>query len=252
MIADEAPPEPTRHSSLVTRHSTRRRVYLMRHAEVSYFNAAGRPRRPRGVSLTAEGREQAAAAARALAPTPLDRVVISGLPRTVETARIVVGDRPLTPEVRPDLREIEGGRLRDVAEEQIEALFTRAFVRIDRATQFLGGETFGALVDRAVPAFRALCAEPGWRHLLIVAHGAVNRALLLDALDGGLGGFGAIEQDAACINIVDVEPDGDGLRTIVRLMNYTPYNELKRGLELTTMERLYRAYRPGAGGQRGE
>ena len=38
----------------------------------------------------------------------------------------------------------------------------------------------------------------------------------------------------------------------VRLMNYTPYNEIKRGLELTTMERLYRAYRPGAGGQRGE
>src|SRR5206468_11192196 len=156
MTADEAQPETS--SSLVARRSSlgRRRVYLMRHAEVSYFNAAGRPRRPRGVSLTAEGREQAAAAARALAPVPLDRVVISGLPRTVETARIVAGDRPLTPEVRPELREIEGGRLRDVAEGQIEALFTRAFVRIDRATQFLGRETFGALVDRAVPAFRAL------------------------------------------------------------------------------------------------
>src|SRR5438477_478855 len=83
---------------------------------------------PGAAPLTAEGCAQAAAAARALAPVPLDRVVISGLPRTVETARIVAGDRPLTPEVRPELREIEGGRLGDVAEGHIEALFTRAFV----------------------------------------------------------------------------------------------------------------------------
>lgn len=240
-------------SSLVARHSSlgRRRIYLMRHAEVSYFDAAGRPHPPRTVPLTAEGREQAAAAARALAPIPLDRAVVSDLPRTHETARIVIGGRALEPEVRPELREIEGGRLSEIPEDQLEAVFAGAFgAALDRDARFLGGETFGALVDRVVPVFRALCAAPGWRHLLIVAHGGVNRAILLDALGAGIGSFGAFEQDAACINIVDVEPPaGDGARprAIVRLLNHTPYNEQKLGLDLTTMERLYRQYRPPRG-----
>ena len=239
MTAEE--PDPARRS--------RRRVYLLRHAEVSYFDPAGKPYPPRSVPLTPEGREQAAAAARALAPVPLDRAVISGLPRTVETARIVVGDRPLELEVAPDLREIEGGRLRDIPEERLEAAFAGAFTTaLDRDARFLGGETFGSLVDRAVPAFRALCAAPGWRHLLVVAHGAVNRALLLDALGADIDSFGALEQDPGCINIVDVEPaPGGGLRMIIRLLNHTPYNEPKLGLELTTMERLYLAYRPASG-----
>ena len=76
----------------------------------------------------------------------------------------------------------------------------------------------------------------------------MNRAILLDALGAGLASFGALEQDAACINIVDVEGQGDDLRMIVRLLNYTPYNEQKLGLELTTMERLYRRYRPDRAG----
>ena len=138
---------------------------------------------------------------------------------------------------------------RDIPEEQLEAAFAGAFAAaLNRDARFLGGETFGSLVDRAVPAFRALCAEPGWRHLLVVAHGAVNRALLLDALGAGIASFGALEQDPGCINIIDVEPaPGGGLRMIVRLLNHTPYNEQKLGLELTTMERLYLAYRPGSG-----
>ena len=181
---------------------------------------------------------------------PLDRVVVSDLPRTHETARIVIGERALTLEMRPELREIEGGRLRDIPEDAVEAAFVGAFAGgLNRESRFLGGETFGAFVDRVVPAFLALCAEPGWRHLLVVAHGGTNRAILLHALGAGIASFGAIEQDAACVNIIDVEPDpaGDGVRAIVRLLNHTPYNEQKLGLEWTTMERLYRAYRPAGG-----
>ncbi len=252
-VGSEADAEATRHSSPIAGRSSlgRRRIYLMRHAEVAYFDETGHPYPPRTVALTAEGREQAAAAAGMLAPVPLDRVVTSPLPRTVETARFVIGDRALTPEARENLREIEGGRLRDIPEEGLEAAFTGAFLRLGRESRFLGGETFGGFVDRVVPAFLALCAEPGWRHLLIVAHGGTNRAILLHALGAGIAAFGAIEQDAACINIIDVEPEpeGGGTRAIVRLLNHTPYNEQKLGLELTTMERLYRAYRPaGRGG----
>ena len=44
------------------------------------------------------------------------------------------------------------------------------------------------------------------------------------------------EQDAGCINMIDVDEQGF---TIVRLLNYTPYNAAKQGLELTTMERYF-------------
>jgi phosphoserine phosphatase len=79
----------------------RRRIYLMRHGAVSYFEN-GRPVPPHTVSLTEEGRAQAQAAAHVLAGVTLDRVVTSGLTRTVETARIVAPS--LEPESWPDLR----------------------------------------------------------------------------------------------------------------------------------------------------
>ena len=67
----------------------RRRIYLMRHGAVAYFDADGRPVAPDDVPLTAEGRRQAQAAGALLERTTLDRVISSDLPRAVETATIV-------------------------------------------------------------------------------------------------------------------------------------------------------------------
>ncbi len=69
----------------------------------------------------------------------------------------------------------------------------RGVVPLD--TPFLGGETVGALLDRVLPALDALLAEPGWDVLLLVLHGAVNRAILSRALAGEgvfLGGVRAV------------------------------------------------------------
>ena len=221
----------------------RRRIYLMRHGEVDYFDPQGRAFRPEGVSLNAEGRRQAEAAARALADVPLDRAVSSGLPRSTETAALVLASRSLPIESRPDLREIETGRLREWAaatEQEVERLFRSALTaNVAETTRFLAGETFGSLRDRVVPCLQTLLAERGWRHLLIVAHGVVNRVLLSWVLHGGLAGLGALEQEAGCINLLDVDETG---RCLVRTVNYTPANPLKAGVHLTTMEQLYLQY----------
>ena len=71
----------------------RRRLYLMRHAEVSYFGDDGAPVDPREVPLNEEGIAQAKAVAAVLDGIELDRVVCSGLPRTLETAAIVAPAR---------------------------------------------------------------------------------------------------------------------------------------------------------------
>jgi probable phosphoglycerate mutase len=223
----------------------RRRVYLLRHGDVSYFDEQGRPFRPDTVPLNAEGRVQAAAAARELAGVPLDRVLASDLIRSVETATLVTAGRGLAIETCPDLQEIRPGRLADIPAEGIEQAFVGAFTSgVDREARFLAGETFGSLTDRVLARFRALLAEPSWRHLLIVAHGGVNRVLLTEALGVGLRGFGALEQDPCCVNILDVDNGG---RCLVRLVNYTPYNSTKVGMELTTMERLFQEYKRTSG-----
>jgi len=70
----------------------RRRIYLMRHGNVTYFDDAGKPYLPEAVPLNEQGRAQAEAAGRVFASDGVrfDRVIVSGLPRTVETAQGVL------------------------------------------------------------------------------------------------------------------------------------------------------------------
>lgn len=220
----------------------RRRVYLARHGEVSYFDEHGHPFRPDTVPLNDEGRRQAQATAELLREVRLDRIVSSDLPRCVETATILADGRPITIETNAQLREIQPGHLREIPLERIWETFTGALKgMLTPESRFLGGESFASLLGRVLPAFDQLLAEENWSRILIVAHGAVNRAILTRALQSGLAGFGAVEQDAACLNIVDVDPDG---AQHVRLLNHSAYNPAKQGLELTTMERLYFQYLP--------
>lgn len=211
----------------------RRRIYLMRHGAVSYF-ADGRPAEPHAVPLTDEGRMQARAAADVLADVTFDRVVTSGLPRTVETARIVAPN--IEPETWPALREIEGGRLADLPDP--EAAFQRAFRGVvPEDKTFLGGETIGSLLDRVLPAVSEILADDFWDTLLAVLHGAVNRAILSHALTGERMFLGGFEQAPACINVLDVGEDW-----IVRAVNVTPYDLIHARGRLTTMEELWQQY----------
>lgn len=224
----------------------RRRIHLMRHAEVSYVDPATRRLLdPRMVELTADGERQAEAARAALAATPLDRVVCSGLPRTRRTAALVAAGRGLAVEDRPDLIEIRSGRLSDVPPERFDAEFVYGFeAAAAPGARFAGGEAFADFERRVVAAFEALLAEPGWESALVVAHEGVNRMALAWAAGAGLAGLGAFDQDMACINVLDVDvADGRIVRRLLRTVNLTPYDPTKNGLHLTALERLARTFR---------
>jgi broad specificity phosphatase PhoE len=196
---------------------------------------------PETVPLTEEGREQARAAAAVLEAIRFDRVITSGLTRTLETARIASPDSE--PESWPELREIESGRLGDISEDELE----RAFVEVWRdvvpeETRFLGGETIGSLLDRVLPAIERLLADPDWDIVLAVLHGGVNRAILSYALTGGRVFLGNFEQSPGCINVLDVGEDW-----IVRAVNTTPTDLAHRSARLRTMEELWAEFRPPGG-----
>jgi probable phosphoglycerate mutase len=217
--------------------SSRRRLYLMRHGQVAYFEAGGRPVRSDEVRLTEEGREQARAAGRVLAGVSFDRVVTSGLRRTVETARLVAPDRE--PEAWPELRELRSGRLEDIADDDLEEAFTGAFrSSLPLETRFLGGETVGSLLARVGSALERLLADE-WNTALAVLHGGVNRAILSHALTGGELFLGGFEQAPGCLNVLDHGPDW-----IVRAVGYWPPDPIHARGRSTTMEELLAEYLP--------
>jgi probable phosphoglycerate mutase len=219
----------------------RRRIYLLRHAEVAYFDAHGRPLPPDDVPLTARGRAQAEAAAAALRPVRFDRVLTSGLQRTVETARLVAGPRADV-EGWPELHEIEPGRLADIPEDELEAAFLGVFRGVvDGEQRFLGGETVGALLGRVLEALARLLADLAWDTVLAVLHGGVNRAILSFALTGRRQFLGAFEQAPACINVLDVDRADE---FVVRAVNVTPWDPAYLAGRATTMEELWSQYRP--------
>jgi len=218
----------------------RHRVYLMRHGAVSYFDPAGAPVNPKYVELTAEGRVQAEAARAALSEIPFDRAVCSGLPRTRQTAEIVLAGRALDIEDAPALSEIRGGPFEDIPPERREAELVYGF---EAATlpgaRFAGGEAFRDFEARVTEAFAAQLAVTDWTHMLLVAHDAVNRMILGWVSGAGLAATPVFEQDMGCINIIDVDiVGGEVVRRLIKLLNVTPYNLTKLHLNLTSMEQV--------------
>jgi probable phosphoglycerate mutase len=213
----------------------------MRHAEVSYFGDDGIPVDPREVPLNEDGVAQAGAVAEALHGIELDRVITSGLPRTLETASIVA---PATEaESWPELREIQGGRLSEIPVEALEHEFVHAFRGvIPNESRFLRGESIGELFDRVIPAVERLVADDDWHTVLAVLHGGVNRAILSYALTAERMFLGHFEQAPACVNVLDV---GDGGEWIVRAVNVAPYDLMHVSHRSTTMERYWAQFRGG-------
>ncbi len=226
----------------------------MRHGHVDYF---GREVRETGhtdlVPLTPLGREQARASGLALAHVRFDRALCSGLPRTQQTAELVLTASAdaghLTLEADRDLVEIKGGgRFNAKTREELAARMTFEF---DQAAvpgaRMMGGDAFGDVQARSVGALTRLLAEPGWHTALVVAHEGVNRLLLSWMTGTGLSGVQAFEQDLACINVLDFDmvPREDGgvgteiARRLIKAVNLTPYNYVKHGMNLTSLEAIF-------------
>ncbi len=229
---------------LTTKTAARRRIYLMRHGSVTYFDASGKPVLPEQVPLNADGRDQADAAGHAFAAEGVvfDKVIVSGLPRTVETAARVLAAAGLAHAVEtwPELQEIRGGRLADIPADQLRAAFTGVFSgAVAEDTRFLGGESVGALLDRVHPALARLRADPDWSCALLVLHGGVNCAILSLAMTGQRMFFGGLAQAPGCINALDVGAED----WVVRYVNVAPPALLQADVRSTTMEDLMKQYK---------
>jgi broad specificity phosphatase PhoE len=222
----------------------RRRLYLFRHGSVDYIDANGEfVPDPDVVDLNARGIRQAEAMAGLFEGVHVDRAVCSGLPRTRQTAELVLATRAIDVECNPGFEEIRPATGESAGGYDIVSDIAFSHWRAEHPEAcFLGGEAYADFYERIVAAMLSTLAEDDWDNLAVFAHGGTNSAVLGWVTGIGLKGFGLIDQATCCLNIIDfdIAPDGDVLRKVVRGMNITADDPVMRHRDHGDMEALAR------------
>ena len=179
---------------------TLRRLILLRHGQTDY-NVDGRMQGHLDSNLTAEGHDQAAAAAPVLAELAPDRVISSDLRRAVDTAEVVAAACGLPVKFDARLRETHLGHWQGRTVAEIDRDYPGAIAawRSDPAWAPPGGESRIAVVARSRPVVDELEAEfadARSETVLLVAHGGMIAGLVTGLMElphstwpsfGGLG-----------------------------------------------------------------
>jgi broad specificity phosphatase PhoE len=172
--------------------------------------------------LSERGRAEAAALREALRPVPLRVVYASPLERARQTASVVAESRRLPVIIHEGLREIGVGEWEGLLMDEIEQRYPqvlREWWDRPHLAHIPGGETLEELRARAVRAFGAIREEVGEGTAAVMAHGGVNKTILLEALGASLSSYWRIRQANACINVLEYESG----RVRVRLLNETAH-----------------------------
>ncbi len=162
------------------------RMLLARHGQTAY-NAERRFMGQLDVPLDDVGRAQAQAVAARLSTELPAAIYSSTLKRALETARAIQAAIPSHPELRTDVRLIEGqfgdweGRkYDDLRANDAERLARWEDGRLDNTPP--NGESLEDLAERVQAAYRDICAAHSNQTVLVVAHGGTIQVMLTLAL----------------------------------------------------------------------
>ena len=184
-------------------------IVLARHGETD-ANRAGRLLGRADPPLNARGRQQAAAAAAALAHEVAPVVLVSPLLRTRETATLIgeATGAPVTLDER--LLELDYGEWdeRRVAELPVD---TVQRWRADPTFAPPGGESLAELRRRVAPVAAEAFEQAGDRTVIVVSHVSPIKALILCALDLDDGYAWRLRLDVASICRLGPGPLGPAL-----------------------------------------
>jgi len=182
-------------------------VYLLRHGATE-INLANPPRlqgRKQDLPLAAEGRKQAAQAARSLETAQIAAVFTSPLLRARETAAVIAARHGLQPQVVESLIECDVGDWEDKSWDEIARTDNEAYRRFtaDPATNpYKAGESFAQVLARVLPPIKQAAAEHLGCSIAIVAHNIVNRVLLAPVLGVPLAKARGLIQHHCGLNIL--------------------------------------------------
>lgn len=204
------------------------RMLLVRHGETEW----NRQKRFQGqidVPLNENGRLQARQAAEFLKSVSIDRAVSSPMMRPKETAELILQHHPeVTLTFKDDLQEISHGLWEGKLEAEIEMSYPGELARwqaTPEAVQMPEGENLQQVWDRATAAWDAIVAEAAQSEapltVMVVAHDAVNKAILCHVTGLGPEHFWSFKQGNGAVSVIDY-PVGGG-QPILRAMNITTH-----------------------------
>ena len=156
-------------------------VYLIRHGE-SEANAGGYHSGWLPVKLTKKGRDQARETAALIEGAAFDRIIVSDLPRALETAEIIFPGRAFT--LCPDIRELDTSHLSNRLVSELREELGEVYLNARRSFDYgpLGCEPQSAFLGRVRRFFHSMEEMEGDR-LAVVTHAGVIRALGAFAMD---------------------------------------------------------------------
>ena len=198
------------------------RLYLVRHGQVEGYQEK-RYNGQSNVLLTETGKEQSERVCACLSAIALDAVYSSDLGRSRYCAGLIAEGHGLVVVADEALREINFGDWEGRTWAELQEAYPQDWQRrLQDLTNYQvpGGESLQEAADRIRPAIRRILEKHPGGDIALVAHGGVNRIVLLDAIGAALEQAFAIEQDYGCLNIIDYL---DGGHSVVRLLNGTAH-----------------------------
>jgi alpha-ribazole phosphatase len=194
------------------------RLYLVRHGQVvghEGFHANGHT----DVDITDVGLEQMEFLAQRLRLASIGAIYSSDLKRAKKGALIIARHHNVSCKQLKELRELYFGEWEGLSFLTVQETFPEELEKrkldIAHFRAPGGGESMLDLSERILPCLKKILEENKGKNVLVVAHGAVNRIILCDALGLDLNNTLNIQQDYGCLNIIDYFQD----HTLIRLVN---------------------------------
>ena len=194
----------------------RLRLFVVRHGETEWV----RERRfagSRDIPLTAAGRDQCAAVARALASATVAAVYASPLERARASAEVIAKPHGLAVRIVPAFSEMTFGSWEGLTRDEARARDPEAWAQWRSAPHLLklaGGETIAEVAARVTAGVEALQAAHDGHTVVLVSHGVVARVIVLGALGLGLDRLWTLDAAPAGITEIEYEP---GWATVHRM-----------------------------------
>lgn len=206
------------------------RLLLVRHGETDW-NRDKRFQGQMDIPLNENGYAQAAGAAEYLKDVSLTRAITSPLLRPKQTAEsILTHHAGLDLELMEGLKEISHGLWEGKLEEEIEVDYAtelQDWKVAPETVQMPDGENLQDVWTRSATAWEAIArstpvAQPGepLPTVLVVAHDAVNKAILCDLMNLGPDQFWRFKQGNGAVSVIDYPHGAEGL-PVLRAMNIT-------------------------------
>ena len=196
----------------------RTRVHLVRHGEVEGHEEK-RYNGQADVSVTPKGNAQLGMLQLRMQKLPISAVYASDLGRCVDGARMLAAGYGQEPILEKKLRELDAGKWERMTWDDIQKQYPREWkARLKDIVNvpMPDGESLIKLAERVRPVIRKIVKQHMGEEIIVVAHGGVNRVILLDAIGASLESLFSIEQDFGCLNSIDYYKDGN---SVVRLLN---------------------------------